>query len=181
VLDYRIVSLNDIHIFGTYGEYTAEFVFDADCDHGAYADVLRDDSLPIEFEWDTGQKTDSIAHTKQFVESKLMFATLGEQDSFPFTLYIAIDGDPHVTRTDVSTDAPFWKTTDGQSRGVLGTAFALGGATTPASGNFNTLRQFVTRYSGKGKSIRHVIVGASSCNFKLYETYVRYKNLNVKQ
>ena len=139
---------------------------------------------PIAFMLDTGQKTDSISNTKQFVESKLMFATLDDRDAFPFTTYVAIDGDPHVNRMDVSTDAPFWKPIEPDSSnpsvGVAGTAFTLGGTGTPASGSFNTLRQLVIRYSGKGKSIRHVIEGESQCNFKLYETYVRYKNLNGK-
>lgn len=139
---------------------------------------------PIAFMLDTGQKTDSISNTKQFVESKLVFATLDDGDTFPFTTHVAIDGDPHVHTMDVSTDAPFWKpidpNPDNPVLGVLGTSFGLGGEVTPASGKFNTLRQLVIRYSGKGKSIRHVIEGESQCNFKLYETYVRYKNLNGK-
>jgi len=151
-----------------------------------YEDGFPSDFIttPIHFAWDTGQKTDSIARTKQFVESKFVFATLSERDSFPFTLYVAIDGDPHVTKTDVSTDAPFWKPTEldpaNPTAGVVGTAFRLGGADTPVTGAFNTLRQLVVRYSGKGKSIRHLIEGESQYNFKLYETYVRYKNLNGK-
>jgi hypothetical protein len=147
-----------------------------------YYDILKQDdayiAMNISFMLDTGQKTDSISNTKQFVESKLVFATLDDRDAFPFTTYVAVDGDPHVVTTDVSTDAPFWKTEN--SKGVLGTAFRLGGEDSPAAGAFNTLRQLVIRYSGKGKSIRHVIEGESFCNFKMYETYVRYKNLNVK-
>jgi hypothetical protein len=143
-----------------------------------YADEI-DKTYPIPFKWDTGQKTDSIMSSKQFVESKLVFATLSEKDAFPFTTCVAIDGDPHVTTVDVSTDAPFWKSSDGISAGVAGTAFRLGEAS-PVSDAFNTLRQFVIRYSGKGKSIRHLIEGESLYNFKLYETYVRYKNLNGK-
>ena len=131
----------------------------------------------IPFIWDTGQKTDSISDYRQFVESKFAFATLDEADSFPFTLHVAIDGDPHVTTIDVSTDAPFWKTAE--SKGVANTAFRLGNDS-PATGAFNTLRQLVVRYSGKGKSIRHIIEGESSHNFKLYETYVRYKNISGK-
>lgn len=163
------------------------FIFDAPADqgleatNGRYADVSGDTVIPIRFMLDTGQKTDSILHTKQFVETKLMFATLSDEDAFPLTLYVAIDGDPHVIRTDVSTDAPFWKTSDGESRGVLGTAFTFGGASNPATGIFNTLRQLIVRHSGKGKSIRYVLEGESLYNFKLYETYVRYKNLNIKQ
>ena len=187
--DYRINNLDDIRVYGYIDGYIGkslvktkkyvEFLFDykpgADED---YADILETGSIPINFEYDTGQKTDSISRTKQFVESKLVFATLDEKDSFPFTLQIAIDGDPHVTTKDVSTDAPFWKTDN--SIGVAGTAFRLTSNTEGAAGIFNTLRQLVVRYSGKGKSIRHRIVGESVCNFKLYETYVRYKNLSGK-
>lgn len=139
-------------------------------DEGSYLE-----SIP--FSWDSGQKTDSIATPKQFVESKLMFATLGETDCFPFKIYVAVDGDSSVITTDVSTDAPFWKS---GSAGVLNTAFRIGRPDTPASGVFNTLRQLVVRYSAKGKSVRHVIEGESFCNFKFYETYVRYKRISGK-
>lgn len=140
-------------------------------------DVLLNETLPISFMLDTGQKTDNISKRKQFVETKMVFATLSERDSFPFNVYIAIDGDPHVTKMDVSTDAPFWKN-DG-SIGVLGTVFRLG-VENKATGAFNTLRQLVMRHSGKGRSIRYVIEGTSSYSFKMYETYVHYKNLNSK-
>ena len=151
--------------------------------HDMHMDVLDRawSTCPIHFEFDTGQKTDSVLHTKQFVESKFTFATLSERDAFPLTVHVAIDGDARVTKTDITTDAPFWKNSEGTARGVVGTAFRLGGTSTPATGAFNTLRQLVIRHSGKGKSIRYVLEGDSMCNFKLYETYVRYKNLNVKQ
>jgi hypothetical protein len=188
---FKMYSVDNVHLYGHVIAdgvpiYT-ECVFDADVDADEpYGDTVVNESLdiytvPIPFSWDTGQKTDSISNTRQFVESKLMFATLSEQDAFPFRLYVAIDGDPHVITKDVSTDAPFWKPSDEASLGVLNTNFRLGGESTPATGAFNTLRQLIVRYSGKGKSIRHVIEGESLHNFKLYETYVRYKNLNIKQ
>lgn len=185
--DFFSYSKDGVSTRTAVGENFEYFIFDApagqgvDTTAGRYADVSGSVVIPIHFMLDTGQKTDSISHTRQFVESKLMFATLSEEDAFPFTMFVAIDGDSHITRKDVSTDAPFWKTSDRQSKGVLGTAFRLGSDNTPATGAFNTLRQLIVRYSGKGKSIRHVIEGDSLCNFKLYETYVRYKNLNVKQ
>lgn len=146
-----------------------------------YLDVIdTSETLPIHYSFDTGQKTDSIAHTKQFVESKIVFATLEEEDSFPLKAYVAIDGDPHVVTKDVTTDAPFWKDSEDYSRGVLNTDFRLGGIETPVSSSFNTLRQLVIRYSGKGKSIRHLIEGDSMYNFKVYEIYSRYKNLKSK-
>jgi hypothetical protein len=192
--NYRTVTTNDIRLYGHQGGVHVEYYFDCavDADYdNAYGDYLisygtgslvKLDVRPIHFVLDTGQKSDAIAETKQFVETKLMFATIDEEDSFPFTLHVAIDGDPHVVRKDVNTDAPFWKTEDNVSRGVAGTAFRLTtDSDSPASGTFNTLRQMIVRYSGKGKSIRHVIEGSSLYNFKMYETYVRYRNLNVKQ
>jgi hypothetical protein len=131
---------------------------------------------PIEFELDTGQKTDAILTTKQFVESKMVFATLSPNDSFPMQILIHIDGDPHLVTQDISTDAPFWE--NSSSGGALNTTF---GGVSNESDNFNILRQLVVRYSGKGKSIRHILTGESLYNFKLYETYIRYKLLNVKQ
>ena len=193
---FKMYNVDNVHLYGHVIAdgvpiYT-ECVFDADVNEDEpYGDTVVENTvvdesfkvstIPIPFSWDTGQKTDSISNTRQFVESKLMFATLSEQDAFPFKLYVAIDGDPHVITKDVSTDAPFWKPSDGNSLGVLNTNFRLGGEATPATGAFNTLRQLIVRYSGKGKSIRHVIEGKSLHNFKLYETYVRYKNLNIKQ
>ena len=171
---YSLKSINDIRIFGIYnGEYSAEFKFDSDAVSDIYGDVLYERTVPIEFTWDTGQKTDSIALTKQFVESKLMFATEDTLEAFPMSLTVAIDGDPHVTTMDVSSDAPFWKE-DG-SIGVANTAFRLGN-----SESVNVFRQLVVRYSGKGKSIRHILTGSPSSNFRLYETYIRYKLLKNK-
>lgn len=194
--DVSIKAVDDIRLFGHSGDIHVECVFDdsvntsfgtlEDPMAGIYGDVIIDEDgnlvrVPINFLYDTGQKTDAISVSRQFVESKLMFATLDDADTFPFTLHIAIDGDPHIIRKDVSTDAPFWKSEDNLSRGVLGTAFTLTTDTVnPASGTFNTLRQLVVRYSGKGKSIRHVVEGKSYYNFKLYETHVRYKLLSAK-
>lgn len=127
---------------------------------------------PIEFELDTGQKTDAILTTKQFVETKLVVATLHKFDAFPMQVLIHVDGNPNVITKDISTDAPFWK--NDTDVGVLNTNI-YGNET------FNTLRQLILRYSGKGKSIRHIITGSGLCNFKIYETYVRYKLLNTKQ
>lgn len=131
---------------------------------------------PIAFELDTGQKTDTILTTKQFVETKLVFATLHKLDAFPVRLIVHVDGDPHIVTQDLSTDAPFWKSDN--TSGVLNTTF---GGLNSSSDTFNILRQLIVRYSGKGKSVRHVVAGESLCNFKLYETYIRYKLLNVKQ
>lgn len=193
--DYRINTIEDIRLYGHQKVYHVEYYFDKTpqaVDYVTpYCDVLfaldskgapTTVNTPIKFLYDTGQKTDNLINTKQFVETKMVFATLNEEDSFPFTLHVAVDGDPHVTRKDVHTDAPFWKSGDNTSRGVAGTVFRLTtDSESPAAGTFNTLRQLVVRYSGRGKSVRHVIEGSSLYNFKLYETYVRYKLPNVKQ
>lgn len=128
--------------------------------------------VSIEFELDTGQKTDTILTTKQFVETKLVVATLHKFDAFPMQVLVHVDGTPNIVTRDISTDAPFWKSD--ADVGVLNTNVY-------GNDTFNTLRQLILRYSGKGKSIRHIITGRGLCNFKLYETYVRYKLLNTKQ
>jgi hypothetical protein len=131
---------------------------------------------PISFGLDTGQKAEAIVTTKQFVETKFVLATLDKADAFPMQLTVHIDGDPHIITRDISTDAAFWK--DSSAKGVLNTTFS---GLSDKSDTFNVLRQLVVRYSGKGKSIRHILEGQSLSNFKLYETYIRYKLLNVKQ
>ena len=171
---YELISVDDIRIFGICGEDSAEFRFDSTVSSDKYGDVLPSGIQPIEFEWDTGQKTDNIATAKQFVESKLMFATEDSFEDFNVTLTVAVDGDPHVTTLDVSSDAPFWRTD--AAVGALNTSLRLGD--TAATGLF---RQLIVRYSGKGRSVRHILSGKPTSNFRLYETYVRYKTLNVKR
>lgn len=151
---------------------------DVDAAIGEYQSNEIPDSLikPISFELDTGQKSDTISTTKQFVETKIVVATAHVDDTFPMSLTIHIDGDPHIVTRDLSTDAAFAKQTN--TGGVLGTTF---GQLSSESDPVNTIRQIVVRYSGKGKSIRHILTGKSCRNFKIYETYIRYKDLNVKQ
>lgn len=185
---YEMLNLNDIRIFGTTSEFFAEFKFDSESSGTVYGDSIPvavvDEStqvtnivpktIPIEFEWDTGQKTDNISIAKQFVESKLIFATEDDLEYFPMELTVHVDGDPHITTLDVNSDAPFWK--EGDSKGVANTAFRLGD--TADTGVF---RQLIVRYSGKGRSVRHILSGRPTSNFRLYETYVRYKTLNIKR
>lgn len=171
--NYYIHSLSNISLFGYTSTYSAEFTFDG-TPVALYGDVLPDEVRAIAFEWDTGQKTDNISIQKQFVESKLIFSTEDTLEHFPMELTLHVDGDPHVTRLDLNSDAPFWK--EGESIGVTNTAFRLSNAAT--SGVF---RQLIVRYSGKGRSVRHILSGKPTSNFRLYETYVRYKTLNVKR
>lgn len=178
----EIISLNDIRIFGIVGDASAEFVFDSEPSGHVYGDtlpILNGTQMsvvitPIEFEWDTGQKTDNISIQKQFVESKLIFSTEDTLEYFPMELTVHVDGDPHVTKIDLNSDAPFWK--EEGSVGVANTTFRLGNESTSG-----VLRQLIVRYSGKGRSVRHILRGKPTSNFKLYETYVRYKTLNVKR
>lgn len=196
-------SLTDIVLFGQNSEgdfceyhYNKTFAEAYGKDVGApYGDVLvesengilndietygSDNSTlvvtPIHFGLDTGQKAEAIVTTKQFVETKFVLATLDKADAFPMQLTVHIDGDPHIVTRDISTDAAFWK--DSSAKGILNTTFS---GLSDNSDTFNVLRQLVVRYSGKGKSIRHILEGQSLSNFKLYETYIRYKLLNVKQ
>jgi hypothetical protein len=158
---------------GAYGTTIANTVQDLQAQfNSTYVDTIS----PIEFELDTGQKADTILTTKQFVETKLVVSTSNKYDKFPMQLVVHVDGDPNIITRDVSTDSAFWK--DGSTFGILNTTFNTLSDTSDISG---TLRQLVVRYSGKGKSIRHILTGSSFCNFKLYETYVRYKHPNVKQ
>ena len=174
---YEMLNLNDIRIFGNTFDWYAEFKFDSECSGTTYGDVIpfsELETVPIEFEWDTGQKTDNISLAKQFVESKLVFATEDDLEFFPMELTVHVDGDPHVTTLDVNSDAPFWKVED--SKGVANTAFRLG-----SESDTGVFRQLIVRYSGKGRSVRHILRGSPTSNFRLYETYVRYKTLNIKR
>ena len=201
IQSYEMLSVSNIRVFGytsTYGTKAyGEFALDADYslifknvpDNLPYADCLKVidsfDSLdeyitngilqPIRFELDSGQKTDSLNHNKQFVESKFNVVTLHEKDSFPMKITVHVDGCPFVTTRDVNTDSAFWKQ-DVSQLGTLSTNF-----TSDASDIFNVFRQMFIRYSGKGKSIRHIIEGESLYPFKIYEIDYRYRNLNVKQ
>jgi hypothetical protein len=109
-----------------------------------------------------------------------MFATEDDAEAFPMQLVVAVDGDPHITTVDVNTDAPFWKSGT-SSVGVLGTSFRLSNEESLGRASSGILRQLIVRYSGKGRSVRHILTGSPTSNFKLYETYVRYKTLNVKK
>lgn len=178
VKSYKIFSLTNIVLFAEKEGTQYELEFDA-VPKQDWVDFI-DDSQPIEFELDTGMKTDNISMQKQFVESKFIFATEDDIEMFPVELTVAIDGDPHITHLDVNSDSPFWK--DHKfSRGVVGTSFRLSNDESLGRSSSGIFRQLVVRYSGKGRSIRHILRGASQSNFRLYETYVRYKTLNVKK
>lgn len=199
-LDYEMLSLDDIRITGytvvggikSYGEYLIDNeysdVFSEIPENVPYADIVKPVAdlqhwsnldagtfTPIHFVFDSGQKADSLNQYKQFVESKFNLATLHEKDSFPMRITVHVDGCPYVTTKDVNTDSSFWKEST-EHLGTLNTPFI-----TSDSDIFNVFRQMFVRYSGKGRSIRHIIEGESLYPFKIYEINYRYRNLNVKQ
>lgn len=207
--NHTVYSLTDIVLFGQNSEGDfCEYHFNktfaeaygndvgapygdilVESENGITQDIMSYDTTnstlkisPITFGLDTGQKAEAIVTTKQFVETKFVLATLDKADAFPMQLTVHIDGDPHIITRDISTDAAFWK--DSSAKGILNTTFSGVSDKSDKSDKsdiFNVLRQLVVRYSGKGKSIRHILEGQSLSNFKLYETYIRYKLLNVKQ
>jgi hypothetical protein len=178
ITDYSLRSVNDIIVYGRTGEDVIEYAFESDANltDRIYGDTLTVDTVtPIHFELDSGQRTDSLNHNKQFVESKFNVITLHEKDSFPMRVTVHVDGCPTVVTRDVNTDSAFWK----QSKSDLGTLATT--FSSDASDIFNVFRQMFVRYSGKGKSVRHIIEGESLYPFKIYEIDYRYRNLNIKQ
>lgn len=149
---------------------------DTDIIYGDYLEGYNSPPTPIEFSIDSGQKTDNISTTKQFVETKIITATMDNMDSFPLDVDIYIDGIKFKNiHTDINTDGAVLKRTT-QDGLILGTN------TTPDDIDLlNTFRQLILRYSGKGKSIRHIISGSTLYNFKIYVTYYRYKLTHNKQ
>lgn len=198
LIDYEILSVDDIRLYTKEGyEYyfdkelkdvASGILSDDEINNIRYGDILTEtvkelDSIelhpeyvtPIRYYLRSGQKTDNISTTKQFVETKLLLATLQEKDNFPMEVTINIDGSRHPLHWDTYTDGALWKTSINDV-GVLNTNISSDNADV-----FNVFRQMFLRYSGKGKSIEHILSGVSYYNFKLYVLYYRYKTLNVKQ
>lgn len=176
--DYRLNNVNDIVVYGYFNGNAVEYRFEAEaflenCTYGDWLDLETPSA--IAFELDSGQKTDSLNRSKQFVESKFNVVTLHEQDCFPMSVTVHIDGSPFVATRNVNTDSAFWSQ-HATELGTLATTF-----TSEVSDIFNVFRQMFIRYSGKGKSIRHIIEGESVYPFKIYEVDYRYRNLNIKQ
>ena len=113
--------------------------------------------------------------TKQFKESKIVLATISPKFVFPFAIDISVDGTLYNIHKDANTDGSLWKTSE-TSVGATGMTL-----TTSTSNIFNIIRQMYIRYSGRGKTIQHIISGDSYFNFKIYMVNYRYRILNVKQ
>jgi hypothetical protein len=154
-----------------------------------YGDYL-DDTLTntaISFYLDTGQKSSNIQNTKQFTESKFIIATMDVKDTFPIQTAIYVDGislvashkymagNLQLITTDASTDGAFSKTNP-EDIAYLNTNIV-----TDNSDILNVMRQMILRYMGKGKTIRHVLKGNSTFNFKIYVLYYRYRMPHNKQ
>lgn len=182
---YSLHTVDDIRIIGVREDgIWCEFQFDAarptnSLDTG-YGDCLDGKTVkPFEFEWDTGQKTAGLSQDKRFVETKLVFATDDVPELPTMSLVIAVDGDPHIFREDVHSDA-FTTTQTGVSS-KLGTGMRLSNVgDSTAYSDKGIIRQYVARYSGRGRSVRHILSGKAVCNFRIYESYIRYKNIKHK-
>lgn len=200
---YVMYSVDDIRMFGTHKGVYTEFYFDNTLenvypeftkgweieyiDNVPYGDFLTADSLtptstpdvdvpspqPIEFKLDSGQRTDNLSLTKKFSESKFLLATLNPNAAAKINVDIYVDGNPYKVRLKgdgiVYKDSPEQILTLGEN------------IQSEDSDARNTVSQVFLRYSGKGKTIRHVITGSSLYNFKLYEVFYRYRPMPNKQ
>ena len=178
IKDYTILGFDNIRIFDESKEYLFEcddFREYADMSK-SYGDVLIENIVtPISFKLDSGQKTDNISTDKQFVETKLIASLTNNENIIPLDIDIYIDGNKFPFKIDLTTDGTFVKD-------AIKDIITLNATVDSNSAELqNVLKQLFLRYSGRGKSIRHIISGKSMCDFKLYETYYRYKTLNVKQ
>ena len=186
--DYTIIDVSDIRIYAQYGSVKYEYYFNKSysdvgiTDAYEYGDILTTEQLsnysftPIEFFVDSGQKTDNISLTKQFVESKIIVATMDAKASFNLNVRVDIDGNTFDRHIDLNTDGALIRT-DSEQVLTLGTSSDY----VETYNTFNTMRQMFLRYSGKGKTVRHILSGESLYKFKIYEIFYRYKLLNVKQ
>jgi hypothetical protein len=175
--DYVLTDIQNIKLLSKDGSNISIFTFDRYGDTDTQGDVLEKTVVtPIQFYVDSGQKTDNISLTKQFVETKIIASTLEPKDSFKLDVRIDIDGNLFIRHVDLNTDGALIRDNPNQVI-TLGTTSEVSDITD----TFNTMRQMFLRYSGKGKTIRHIISGESLYKFKIYELFYRYKILNVKQ
>ena len=185
---HEMLSVNDIRVFAKKDYEIIEYEFEKEPSdtyelqtYGDFLTTEKDENdmyvtTPIEFFIDSGQKTDNLSLTKQFVESKIIVATLSDKDNFEMDVQIAIEGNTFNRHVDLNTDGALLRSDTDQIL-TLGTSSNI----TDSENTLNTMRQMFLRYSGKGKTIRHLIKGSSLYKFKIYETFYRYKILNVKQ
>lgn len=126
---------------------------------------------PINFQIDSGEKTDDLNASKNFLETRIAFGLQSEKQAIPLTVDVYTDGHKQIIHKAVETDTAFW-TTDLTDLGALNTDLTVN-----TSEIINTLKEFRLRHTGVGKTIRHVISGNSLTNFKLYVIYYKYRYL----
>lgn len=194
LLKTKVFDVNNILLFDSNNSY----IFDKDLEWYNsknnqnlinYGDYLNNnfEYTPIAFKLDTGQKSSNVSYTKQFTESKFILATLTYKDNFPIENIVYVDGinlikdeiglvkDMQIITNDVSSDGAFFKN-NSEDIGFLNTNISNDNGE-----EFNTIRQKIIRYMGKGKTIRHILKGESSFNFKIYMLYYRYRLPHNKQ
>ena len=196
--DYTMHSVNDIRLWGVLNDSIIEYQFDkyvheaisdfekkfnlTEYDAIPYGDYLTVDSVnystktlsptPIEFKFDTGQRVDNIIMPKQFIETKLILATRSEKPAVNMTTSVFVDGVP--VKYTPKGNGMLYKTAASQIL-TLGDSIVNNNDSV-----MNTLSQAYLKYSGKGKTIRHVVRGTSLYNFKIYEVLYRYRVLPEK-
>lgn len=172
-------SMSDIYDYIPYGDYLTksltELYIEINTKTKEANNLFEDYVTPISFQIDFGQKSSNYTVDKQFLESKLLFTTLHVKDIFPVTLTISTDGIQRPLHWDINTDSALWKNSLVQV-GTLSTDFGI------QDQDYNGIfRQLIVKYSGKGKTIRHLINGITKTKFKFYSMDVRSRVLPVKQ
>lgn len=195
IVDYTVDNVDDIYLYGYCNGVYTEYYFDKylheaipelkntlnlttfdEIPYGDYTTLksLEPDAIgglpkctPIVFKLDTGQRIDNISTTKQFVETKVILATQSEKPASNLKIDVYVDGTPVKTRT--KGGGIFYKTSPSQ-------VLTFGDVVVNNSDSvLDTVAQAYLKYSGKGKTVRHVIEGESLYDFKLYELFYRYR------
>ena len=180
-------DLNNVYDFDKPLEWFEDKLKLDNLQYGDYLNKYTSAVKPIAFMLDTGQKSSAMQYTKQFTESKFIIATMEMKDTFPIETTIYVDGvnliashryisnELQLITTDPNTDGAFSRTNP-EDIGYLNTNIINDNGET-----FNVIRQMILRYMGKGKTIRHVLKGESTFNFKIYVLYYRYRIPHNKQ
>lgn len=184
----RVMSAMKEFIFNQYLSKLAPEVLEHNLPYGDYlnfgssimkdyiptADTLDEYVTPFDYKIDFGQKSSKYADSKQFLSTRVTVETLSEKDSFNFTVDVLIDGTPRPIHIDATTDSAIWKTSLLQL-GTLNTDY-----TTDTSTTTGILRQLMLKYSGRGRTVRHILSGKSKYRFKLYSLDYKFRNLPNK-
>ncbi len=156
-----------------YGDYL-NYSFGIMKDYIPKADTLNEYVTPFKYNIDFGQKSSKYADSKQFLSTRVTVETLSEKDSFNFTVDVLTDGTSRPIHIDATTDSAIWKTSLLQL-GTLNTDYATDTSTTTG-----ILRQLMLKYSGRGRTVRHILSGESKYRFKIYSLDYKFRNLPNK-